>query len=85
MVRGNIYGRRIKEQSLGQTAFLFRNAREPLQFLRVYNRKVETSLGAVIEEDGVDDFASNGREAEEDVQEAEDRFDIRDLLLDEAD
>jgi len=85
MVRGNIYRRRIKEQSLGQTAFLFRNAGEPLQFLRVYNRKVETSLGRVVEEDGVDDFPSGGSEAEGDVRDSEDRLDIRDLLLDETD
>ena len=69
----------------GQKASLFRNAGEQLQFLRLYNRKLETSLGAVIEEDSVDDFASSNSKSEEDVRDTEEHFDIRDLLLDEAD
>jgi len=75
----------MQQPSLGRTAFLFRNAGEPLQFLRAYNRKVETSLGTVIEEDGVDEFANSERKSEEGVRDAEEHLDIRDLLLDETD
>ncbi len=85
MINRNIFGRSIEEQSLGETTFAFGNAREPFQFLRVHNRQVEPGFGAVVTEDGVDDLTSGGGEAEGDVRDAEDRLDIRDLLLDETD
>jgi hypothetical protein len=85
MIRGSIHGRRIDRQSLGQTALLFRNAREPLPF-RLHNRRLEAGFSAVaVEEDGIDDLTGSGGEPEGDVRNAEDRFDIRDLLLDETD
>jgi hypothetical protein len=85
MIGGNNYGRRFKEQRLSQTSFLFRNVGEPLRFLRVYNRQVESGMSAVLEEDEVDDLTSSAGESEEAVKDAQDSFDIRDLLLDEMD
>jgi hypothetical protein len=85
MVRGSIYGRRIQRSNLGRTAVLFRNAGEPLQSLRVHHRKFETNLRAVIEEEGVEDFANSDTKSEAEVRDAEERLDIRDLLLDETD
>jgi hypothetical protein len=54
-----------------------RESLEPSQFIRVYARKVETGRGAVVVEDEVNDSANTDREL--------DRFDLRDLLLDETD
>jgi hypothetical protein len=85
MIQRHIHGRGIKkEESLSQTAFFFGNAREPLQFLSARNRQDETRLSVVVvvEEDGLDDLTSRSGESEAD---AEERFDIRDLLLDETD
>jgi hypothetical protein len=82
MVRSNIIGAYVKRQSLGQTPSVFRNAGKPLLF-RAYNRKVETCLGTVREEDGVDYLPISGSGAKEDVRDDEDCFDIRDLLLDD--
>ena len=51
----------------------------------VHSRHPETSLVAVIEEEGVDGLSGDGPESERDFQDAEDDLDIRDLLLDETD
>ncbi len=48
----------------------------------VYNRQIESSIGSVVEEDGIDETRDRVTETEE---AAEDDFDIRDLLLDETD
>jgi hypothetical protein len=39
----------------------------------------------VVEEYGIDDFSSGGGQAEGDIADDEDGFDVRDLLLDETD
>jgi hypothetical protein len=45
----------------------------------------QTGLGGVVEEYGIDDFSSSGAQSEGDIADAEDGFDVRDLLLDETD
>jgi hypothetical protein len=85
MIGGHNDGKRFKGQTLGQTSFLFRNIGEPLEFLRVYSGRVQSSLTAVLEEDEVDDVTSSVGETEGDYKDAQDSFDIRDLLLDDTD
>ncbi len=85
MIGGHIDGRGVEQESLGQAALFFGNAGETLQFLRIDDGEVEAGFGGVIEEDGVDDFASGGGQTKGDIGDAEDGFDVRDLLLDEAD
>ena len=85
MIRSHIYGVKLRLHPREELALLFGNAGKPFQFLGVYNRQVQSSLCAVVEEDGVDDLAGSGGETEGDVGDAEDSFDIRDLLLDETD
>ena len=65
----------MSRRAFGQTAFLFGNASEALAFLSIDDS----------EKDGVDDFASRGGQPEADIEDAEDGFDVRDLLLDETD
>ncbi len=65
--------RRIEEQGFGEAAFFFGNGGEPLELLSVDDGEVESGFGAVIEEDGIDDFARGGRQAERDIGDAEDR------------
>jgi hypothetical protein len=73
MVNRRSHGRSIEQASFGQPAFFFGDAREPL------------GVAVVVEDDGVDDLISRGGEIEGDLREAEESFDIRDLLLDETD
>src|SRR3954462_6957700 len=75
----------VKKQRLSEAAFRFGYTREPLQFLRVDDGKIEASLRAVIQEDGIDDFPSSRGETERNVRDTEDSFDIRVLLFDESD
>jgi len=70
----------IHQRPLNQTVLFPRNTHEPLPSFRSHNRRVKSGLCAVI-----DDLASLGGESEGDDRDAEDRFDIQDLLLDETD
>jgi len=47
--------------------------------------EVEPGLGGVVEEYRIDDFSTGGAQPEGDMGDAEDGFDVRDLLLDETD
>jgi hypothetical protein len=85
MIGWHIYGRRIEQQSFGQTALMLGDDGEALEFFGVDDREIEAGLGGVAEKDGVDDFAGGGGQAEGDVGDAEDGFDVRDLLFDETD
>ena len=76
---------RVEQQILGQTAFFLGNTGKTLELFRVDDGEIESGLGAVIEEDGVDYFARSSRQPERDVRDTEDSFDVRDLLLDESD
>jgi hypothetical protein len=49
------------------------------------DREVEPGLGEEVGEYGIDDFSSSGAPSEGDIGDAEDGFDVRDLLLDETD
>lgn len=78
MIQGHNHGRHIEARSRAKAAFLFASLRQ-----------VETGQGAaiaeVVEEDGMDALTSTGEDTEGDNREAENRLDIRDLLLDETD
>jgi len=79
MVNRHSHGQGIEE------ARFFGTAREPVQFLTVHKRRANPRLAVVVEEDEVDDLIIRRGETEGDVREAEESFDIRDLLLDETD
>src|SRR5258708_16042504 len=72
MVRWNIRGRMREEKIFGEAALVFGNGGEALEFLGVDDGEIEAGFGAVIEEDGVDDFARARGQAEGDVGNAED-------------
>lgn len=77
--------RRVEQESVGETALLLRNAIEAFELFRIHERQVKASLAAVIEEDGLEDLSRSRWQPEGDIRDAEDCFDLRDLLLDEAD
>ena len=85
MVRSRSYGRSVEEERFSEPALSFGNTREPFQFLGIDDSEIKAGLCAVVEEDGIDDLAGSSGEAERDVRNSEDGFDVRDLLFDEAD
>src|SRR5262249_18775527 len=85
MIGGYIDGRRIERENLSQPAFLFGNTGKALELLSIDDSEIESGLGGVIEENGVDDLTSSGGQPEADIEDLEDGFDVRDLLLDETD
>src|SRR4029077_12626769 len=84
MVRWNIRGRMRKEEILSEAAFVFGDGGEAFEFFSVDDSEVETGFGAVIEEDGIYDFARAWRQAEGDVGNAEDGARVGKGPLDEA-
>jgi hypothetical protein len=84
VVFGHIDGGRVEEEVFGEAALLFGDGGEAFELFGVDDGEVEAGLGAVVEKDGVDDFAGGGREAEGDVGDAEDGLDEGDVFLDEA-
>src|SRR5216684_6317684 len=84
MVRWNIRGRMREEEIFGEAALVFGDRSEAFEFFGVDDGEVETGFGAVIEEDGVDDFARAGRQAEGDVGNTENSARVWKGALDEA-
>ena len=76
---------RVEQQRFGQTPFFLRDRCKSFQFLGVYDREIEPDLRAVVEKNRVNDLTSRSRQSKGDVGNPEDSFDVRDLLLDEAD
>ena len=62
--RGHGVGAAVFQQIFGQTALFLWNGRIALQPLGVDDRVVEAGLGAVIEEDAVQDFSTGRRQPE---------------------
>ena len=60
----DIDGGRVEEQVFGEAAFVFGDAGEAFELFGIDDGEVEAGLGAVIKEDGVDDLAGGGGEAE---------------------
>src|SRR3954466_15662686 len=85
MICGYIDSRTIKKESFRQTTLFFGNTGEAFQLFCIDDGEIKASLGAVIEEDGVDDLTGIGRQAEGDIRDPQDCLDIRDLLFDETD
>jgi len=88
MIHRHIHESGIKRRGIAHLAFVFGNAREPFPVCRVHHRPIQSGRNAVIaviEEEEIVNLAHSGGETEVDVRAAEDRFDIRDLLLDETD
>ena len=67
----------LNSRALGEAALFFGNGGEALEFFGVDDGEIEAGFGAVIEEDGVDHFARGGGQAEGDVGDAENGFDVR--------
>lgn len=84
MMARNSHGRSFKEHGVGPSTLLLWHISEPRQTVRIYNRRVEPGLGAIVEENTVDDLTSRG-EPDTDPRDAGDSLDILDLLLDETD
>src|ERR1700719_2745819 len=84
MVRWNIRGRMREEEIFSEAALVFGNRGEALEFLGVDDGEVETGFGAVIEEDGIHDFARARGQAEGDVGNAENGARVGKGALDEA-
>ena len=72
----------IEEQIFGQRALVLGDRREALDALGVDDGEIEAGLRAVVEKDGVDDFAGAGREAEGNVGNSENRADVRNTFFD---
>src|SRR5262249_59121173 len=64
----------IEQQVFAQAPLLGRERRVALELLRVHDRHVQTGLNTVIEEDGVEDLATGGRQPERHVGNAQDRL-----------
>ena len=73
----------VPDKVFGQLPFLFRNRRVPLHHLRVDDGRVQPRLYAVVEEDGVKDFAAGGRQAERNVGNPQHRLGVGQGFLDE--
>src|SRR4029077_13899179 len=84
MVRWNIRGRMRKEEILSEAAFVFGDGGEAFEFFGVDDGEVETGFGAVIQEDGIHDFARAWRQAEGNVGNAEDGARVGQRAPDEA-
>src|ERR1700687_4526137 len=84
MVLWNIRGRMREEEILSEAAFVFGNRGEALEFLCVDDSEIETGFGAVIQEDGIHDFARARGQTEGDVGNAEDGARVGKGALDEA-
>jgi hypothetical protein len=75
----------VEDEVVGQLALLPGDLRVRRDVVRIDHRKVEPSLDAVVQEDGVEDGARPWGDAEGDVGDAERGLDARDLGLDPAD
>src|SRR6266478_6088812 len=84
MAGGDFRGRMGEEEIFGKAAFVFGNGSEALEFFGVDDGEVETGFRAVIEEDGVYDFARAWRQAEGDVGNTENGARVRKGALNEA-
>ena len=71
-----------EEHRFGELSLVLRDGRIPFELLGVHQRQVETSLHAMVEEDGIDHLASRCRQAEGHVGDAEDRLAGRQRRLD---
>src|ERR1700739_4124430 len=71
MVRRDFRGRMREEQILGETALMFGDGSEALDFFGVDDGQVETGFGAVIEKNRIHDFARARGKAEGNVGNAE--------------
>ncbi len=78
-------GAMVEEQIFGEPALIFGDGGEALDAFGVDDGEIETGLGAVVEENGVDHFARAGGQSEGDVGNAENGADVRNLFLDQAD
>lgn len=85
MICGYIDRRTIEKENFRQTTLFFGNTGEAFQLFCVDDGEIKASLGAVVEEDGVDDLPGICRKAEGNIRDPENCFDIRDLLFDETD
>lgn len=75
----------VRQERLSRPAFFLGNTREPLQPFRIDVSEMKACLCAVLEDDGIEDFAGSGRESQRDLRYAEDGLTLRDLLFDETD
>ena len=74
----------VEEQIFGQRALVLGDRREALDAFGVDDGEIEAGLRAVVEKDGVDDFARAGRKAEGNIGNSKNCADVRNLLLDQA-
>src|SRR5262249_9412602 len=81
--RGDFGGGRVVEQILGQTALFSGDRSEPFQLLRVDDRQVQSGLGAVVQENGVDHFTGRRRQTQRDVRDSQDRLHVWNALFNE--
>src|SRR6266851_4301764 len=84
MVRWNIRGRMREEEIFGEAALVFGDRSEAFEFFGVDDGEIEAGFGAVIQEDGIHDFARACGQAEGDVGNAEDGARVWKGALDEA-
>src|SRR5258708_37126705 len=84
MVRWNIRGRMREEEIFGEAALVFGDRSEAFEFFGVDDGEVETGFGAVIQEDGIYDFARARGQAEGNVGNAENGARVGKGALDEA-
>ena len=75
----------VKQKGFGQTTFFVGDADQALDLLRIDLSDDEPAFAPEKVEDGIDTLAGSSGQTERDIRAAEDRFDVQDLLLDEAD
>ncbi len=83
MVSRDFRGRMREQQIFRKAALVFGNGGEALKLFGVDDGQVEASLGAVIEKDGIDDFARASGQTKGDIGDAQNSAHIRESLLDE--
>src|SRR5215469_8813728 len=84
MIWQHALGRMRKQQIFSEFALVGGNRRKALDLLGVDNRQVQTSFGAVVEENGVQHFARARRQPEGNIRNAEDGAHVGQSLLDQA-
>src|SRR5258708_22250199 len=85
MIGRDVRGRMGEEKIFGEAALVFGNGGEAVEFFGVDDGEAQAGFGAVIEEDGIYDFACAWRQAERDVGNAEDGARVGEGALDVAD
>ncbi len=75
---------RVLEERFRQVTVVFGNLGKASELLLLDDCEIQSGLGVVVEDDGVDYMTSTDEEFKAEIAESDIDFDLRDLLMDEA-